>query len=157
MQLLIKQRVFSWSDTFDIYDENKEQKYFVKGKAFSLGHQLHVFDGFEREIGVIKQKIMTFLPTFEVEIGGRIIGNIEKKFSFIHPKYETDYNGWTIEGDFLGWNYNIYDNDTCIIQISKEYFNWGDTYIIDFLDPNDEVMGLMLVLAIDAANCSSGN
>lgn len=30
MQLLIKQRVFSWSDTYDIYDEQGNQKYFVK-------------------------------------------------------------------------------------------------------------------------------
>lgn len=30
MQLLIEQRVFSWSDTYDIYDEQGNQKYFVK-------------------------------------------------------------------------------------------------------------------------------
>ena len=31
----------------------------------------------------------------------------------------------------------------------------GDTYVIDFLEPKDELMGLMLVLAIDAANCTN--
>ena len=30
MQLLIKQRVFSWSDTYDIYDEQGNQKYFCE-------------------------------------------------------------------------------------------------------------------------------
>ena len=34
MQLLIKQRVFSWSDTYDIYDEQGNQKYFVKNQGF---------------------------------------------------------------------------------------------------------------------------
>ena len=34
MQLLIKQRVFSWSDTYDIYDEQGNQKYFVKNEFF---------------------------------------------------------------------------------------------------------------------------
>lgn len=29
MQLLIKQRVFSWSDTYDIYDEQGNQKYSI--------------------------------------------------------------------------------------------------------------------------------
>lgn len=42
MQLLIKQRVFSWSDTYDIYDEQGNQKYFVKNEFISLGHRLHV-------------------------------------------------------------------------------------------------------------------
>ena len=44
MQLLIKQRVFSWSDTYDIYDEQGNQKYFVKNEFISLGHRLHVYD-----------------------------------------------------------------------------------------------------------------
>ena len=32
MQLLIKQRVFSWTDTYDVYDEKEEPKYFVKAE-----------------------------------------------------------------------------------------------------------------------------
>ena len=31
----------------------------------------------------------------------------------------------------------------------------ASTYVIDFLEPKDELMGLMLVLAIDAANCTN--
>ena len=30
MRLLIKQRVFSWTDAYDVYDENENAKYFVK-------------------------------------------------------------------------------------------------------------------------------
>ena len=51
MQLLIKQRVFSWSDTYDIYDENGNQKYFIKNELISLGHRLHVYDAAHNEIG----------------------------------------------------------------------------------------------------------
>ena len=43
MRLLIKQRVFSWTDSYDVYDENENPKYFVKAEFFSLGHQLHVY------------------------------------------------------------------------------------------------------------------
>ena len=28
MRLLIKQRVFSWTDSYDVYDENENPKYF---------------------------------------------------------------------------------------------------------------------------------
>ena len=44
-----------------------------------------------------------------------------------------------------------------VAHISKELFHWGDTYVLDIVDPADEVMALMLVIAIDAANCSQGN
>lgn len=82
MKLLIKQRVFSWTDSYDIYDENGEAKYFVKAEFLSLGHQLHVYDHNRREIGVIHQKILTFLPAFEIEIDGRVRGTIQKQISF---------------------------------------------------------------------------
>ena len=39
MKLLIKQRVFSWTDTFDVYDQEGIPRYFVKGEFFSLGHK----------------------------------------------------------------------------------------------------------------------
>ena len=57
MKLLIKQRVFSWTDTYDIYDEDGKPKYFVKAELFRLGHQLHVHDSANREIGMVKQRI----------------------------------------------------------------------------------------------------
>ena len=59
MQLLIKQRVFSWTDTYDVYDEKEEPKYFVKAEFFALGHQIHVYDKSGREVGMVKQRLLT--------------------------------------------------------------------------------------------------
>ena len=103
MRLLIKQRVFSWTDSYDVYDEEGKPKYFVKAEFLSLGHQLHVYDCNRQEIGVIHQKLLTFLPAFEIEVGGIVKGEIQKQFTLFCTKYEIDYNGWRVEGDFLGW------------------------------------------------------
>lgn len=154
MKLLIKQRVFSWSDTYDIYDENGNVKYFVKAEILSLGHRLHVYDAHGNEIGLIKEKLFTLLPVFEIEINGMEKGRIEKKFSLFTPKYEVDYNGWRVEGDFLGWNYDVYAGCSAIVHITKEILHWGDTYVIDIADETAELDGLLLVIAIDAANCT---
>lgn len=54
MQLLIKQRVFSWTDTYDVYDEHESPKYFVKAEFFALGHQIHVYDKSGKEVGMVK-------------------------------------------------------------------------------------------------------
>ena len=67
MKLLIKQRVFSWTDTYDVYDESGNVKYFVKAEFFSFGHMLHVYDAMEREAGVIRQKLLSLLPVFEYD------------------------------------------------------------------------------------------
>ena len=41
MKLLFKQRLFSWFDSYDIYDEAGNTVYVVKGQ-FSWGHKLAV-------------------------------------------------------------------------------------------------------------------
>ncbi|MEG0835567.1 MAG: LURP-one-related family protein [Chryseobacterium sp.] len=157
MKLLIKQRVFSWTDSYDIYDENGNVKYFVKAELIALGHQLHVYDANHNEIGMIKQKLLTILPAFEIEMNGITVGRIKKEFTLFRPKYKIDCKGWRVEGDFLGWDYDVYSGSSSIIHISKELLHFGDTYVIDIANPADELMGMMLVIAIDAANCMQNN
>ncbi len=155
MRLLIKQRVFSWRDSYDVYDEAGNPKYTVKAEWLSLGHQLHVYDRYDNEIGAVCQHLLTFMPAFDIEQGGRVIGTIKKKFTFFSPSYEVSYKGWRVEGDFFGWDYEVREGNSEVMRISKEPFHWGDTYVIDIANPEDEIAGLMLVIAIDAANCSN--
>ncbi len=158
MRLLIKQRVFSWTDSYDVYDEEGKTKvFFVKAEFLSLGHQLHVYDCNRQEIGVIHQKLLTFLPAFEIEVGGivkrRDPETVHTVFVRNTRSIITD-GAW--RGDFLGWDYDVYNGCSSIIHISKQLLSWGDTYAIDINDPADELDGLMLVIAIDAANCTQG-
>ena len=74
MRLMIKQRVFAWTDTYDIYDEYGNPKYFVKTEFFNIGHHMHIYDMYDQEVGVIHQEIFHLLPVFEVEIGGQSVG-----------------------------------------------------------------------------------
>jgi len=146
---------FSWGDSYDVYDETGEPRYEVKSEIFALGHQIHVFDKRSgREVGSIHQKLFTFLPEFEIVVGGRTQGSIRKEFSLFMPRYEVDYKGWDVEGDFLGWDYRVTQGNTEIMSITKELFNWSDTYVLRYDDPANEMPGLLLVIAIDAVNCS---
>ena len=44
MKLYLKQKVFSWGDSFTVYDENGNDKYYVEGEIFSFGKKLHIYD-----------------------------------------------------------------------------------------------------------------
>ena len=158
MELHIRQRIFSWGDSYDVFDDSGEARYEVRSAFFSLGHQIHVYDKQadegRDEVGSIRQKLFTLMPTFEIEIGGRVIGTVRKKFTLLRQNYEVDYRGWDVEGDFLGWDYKVIQADREVLSITKEIWNWSDTYTLRFRNPADEIPGLLLVLAIDAANCS---
>lgn len=154
MELLIKQRVFSWTDSYDVYDETGEARYFVEAEFLTLGHQIHVYDKRSgREVGAIRQKLFAFLPTFEIVIDGQVRGEVRKEFSFFTPRYQVDFRGWDVQGDFMSWDYQVMRGNAEVMSISKQWLTWGDTYVLRYSNPADEMPGLLLVIAIDTANC----
>ena len=154
MRLLFKQRLFSWFDSYDIYDEAGRRVYTVKGQL-AWGHCLKIFDAAGNEVGTVRERILTLLPKFEIYLGDCYVGCISREFSLFRPRYNIDCNGWQVEGNFWEWNYSIFSaNGGQIATIDKELLQWTDTYIIDVNNPDDALCALMLVLAIDAEKCS---
>ena len=150
MKLLFRQRIFSWFDSYDIYDEYGNTVYVVKGQL-AWGHCLKICDPQGHELGLVKEKIITLLPKFELYEGGRI----SKKLSLFSPKFSIDFNGWTVEGNFLEWDYTIRDaRGKRVATIGKELFHLSDTYVLDMADPGDALHVLMFALAMDAEKCS---
>lgn len=154
MKLLFKQRFFSWFDSYDIFDEGGHTLYTVKGQL-AWGHLLKIYNAQGDEIGTVKQKLFTLLPRFEIYQGERYLGCITKEFTFFRPKFNIDFNGWHVEGNFFEWDYSILDlQGNYVATVTKELWNWTDTYSIDVSNPADALYALMLVLAIDAEKCS---
>ena len=117
MKLLFKQRLFSWFDSYDIYDEAGNIVYTIKGQL-AWGHCLKIYDAFGHELGTVQEKVFSFLPRFEIYINDRYVGNINKEFSFFKPRFNIDYNGWQVEGDFFEWDYSICDSaGRCVLEI----------------------------------------
>ena len=157
MQMLFRQRIFSWFDSYDIYAEDGSVLYTVKGQL-SWGHCLKIFDADGCEVATVKERIFTFLPKFELFLGEDYIGCISKEFTFFRPVFTVDCNGWQVQGDFWEWDYQILTAQGLVATtVSKELLQWSDTYCIDVTDPRDALPALMVVLAIDAEKCSRNN
>lgn len=154
MKLLFKQRMFSWFDSYDIFDEQGNTVFTVKG-VLAWGHCLKIFDTYGREIGCVKEEVFSFLPRFRMYIGGNYVGQIKKELTFLKPRFVLDCNGWEVNGDFWQWEYEVTGGARNIMRASKQLWNWTDTYQLDIYDPQDALICLMIVLAIDAVKCSS--
>lgn len=150
MKLYLKQKVFSWKDRSTVKDELGSDKYSVEGKVLSVGKKLTVFDANQNEVAFIRQKVVTLMPKFFVDIGGEQVAEISKKFTFLKQKYIVNGPGWTVMGNFTAHDYSIYDGEREIAGIHKKWMTWGDTFEIDINDEKNEVLVLAVVLAIDA-------
>lgn len=154
MQMILKQKFFSWFDRYEINDESGNLLFIVEGKL-SWGHCLKIHDASHQEIGMVQEKLLSFLPRFELYIEGEHVGTLSKDLSWFRPRYHIDYNGWQVEGDFMGWDYRVLDSSRKeVAVISKELMHWSDTYEIEVFDPKDALGALMIVLSIDAEKCS---
>ena len=154
MKLLFKQRIFSWLDSYDIYDEYGNTVFTVEGKL-SWGHRLHILDSHGVHIATVKEEVLTFLPRFALYMGECQVGCIEKRLTFFKPSYVIDFNGWHIEGNFFEWDYTILNASGAVVaEIGKELFHMTDTYTIDIAREQDAIYALMVTLAIDAEKCS---
>jgi len=157
MKLYIKEKVFSWSDSFSVKDAYGEDKYTVEGEIFSLGRKLHVYDCHGAEAAFIKQELFTFLPQFTVSVGGAEVARVRREFSFLRPRYTIEGLGWEVEGSFWEHDYQITRNGRPIVTITKEWMTWGDTYELDIEDPADELIALAVVLTIDCVQEMQSN
>ena len=130
MKLLFRQRAFSWFDSYDIYDENENTVYVVKGQL-SWGHCLKIYDPEEQqELGTVKEEILTWLPKFELYEGETCIGTLKKELTFFKPKYNIDFNGWHVEGDVFEWDSVSYTHLTLLAELTRINEKRGTTAVV---------------------------
>lgn len=154
MKLIFKQRFFSLFGSYDIFDEAGNVCFTVKGKPAWV-QTMKIYDSAGNELGTLKRRFCSFLPKFDLYQGNVLFGSIAKKFSFFKPKFEIDCNGWRVDGSFWEWDYRIYNAaGEEVAAISKELWQWTDTYVIDVRRSEDALSALMLVIAIDCEKAS---
>lgn len=151
MRLYLKQKVFSWKNRFSVKDESGNDVYTVEGEFFSWGKKLHIYDRNGVEAAFIRQKVFSLLPRYYVEINGRVICEIVKEFTLFRQSYRLEGLSWHIDGNIWAHEYMVSDGVRDIMQLTKKWFTWGDSYELDIADPKDELLCLCVALAIDCA------
>ena len=157
MKLYLKQKVFSWGDKFTVYDESGNDKYYVEGEVFTFGKKLHVFDLRGNEIAYIHEEIFSFMPKYYLSIGGRDVACVKKHFTFFKHEYSVEGLGWRISGDFFEHEYSVYDSNRAIASVYREWFTFGDAYVIDIIDDACEINALAVALIVDAVISAGRN
>ena len=148
MILTQKQKILSWFDSYDIYDENNNIVYKVKGKL-SWGHKLEIYDKDGNYLGKVVEKVITLLAKYEFYVGEQSVGLLKKKFTILRPKFELECNNWRIDGNVFEWNYTVKSGDSIIMRCDKKIISARDVYWMDIPDEKNALLCLMITLSID--------
>ena len=150
MNFYMKQRVFSWKDRFEIYDDAGNVRYYVEGEVFTFGKKLHVMDANGNEVVFVHEKVWSMFPRYYIDRNGQQVAEVLREFSFFKPRYTIYGLDWKIFGDFWDHEYEINNGILPIVRVSKEWFTFGDAYQISIDDSVDEAVAIAVVLVIDA-------
>lgn len=155
MRYVLKQKLFAFGDDFMIQDATGEDRYFVDGKAFSIGNQLSFKDLRGNELAFIKQKVLSWGPTYEIHRDGAVVAVVKKKlFALLHHRFTVDVPGpddLEAEGDFLDHEYAFRRGGRNVATVSKRWFSWTDTYGVDIVEGEDDILILASAVVVDMA------
>ncbi|MEY8371323.1 LURP-one-related family protein [Aerococcaceae bacterium 50-4] len=152
MKLYMKQKRFSLKQDFNIYDHNQVSLFRVTGKMLSLGRQLRIYDALnDEELAYVKETPFRLFTQLKIYRNDAYVATIQQQFAWFKTKMAIQDIGWTIEGDFWGWNYQIKDKAGQVIaRIEAKILTWSDTFEINIDDTEvDPVTVLAVILAID--------
>ncbi|WP_201713063.1 LURP-one-related/scramblase family protein [Rossellomorea arthrocnemi] len=156
-QLYIKQKVFSLSEKFTVKDQDEKDVYYVEGSFMKVPKTFSIMNQDKEEVALITKKVLSFLPTFFVEVNGQEVVTIKKELSFLKAKYSIDAAGIEVEGNWMDMNFQVLHEGRVVGEVGKEWFSWGDSYRVQILEEEMESVILALVIAIDCVKADQAN
>ncbi|WP_034761668.1 LURP-one-related/scramblase family protein [Rossellomorea vietnamensis] len=156
-QLYIKQKVFSLSEKFTVKDQDEKDVYYVEGSFMKVPKTFTIMNQDRDEVALITKKVLSFLPTFFVEVNGEEVVTIKKVLSFLKAKYSIDSADIEVEGNWMDMNFQVLHQGRVVGEVGKEWFSWGDSYRLQILEEEMETVILAIVIAIDCVKADQAN
>ncbi len=160
MRYVMKQKMWTLTDSFTIRNEAGQDVYQIRGKWFTIGDKLSFQDMDGKELMQINQRVLSWGPTYELYKDGELRAEVRKElFTFFCCRFTVDVPGpddMQAAGDLLDHEYTFTRGDKPVAQVSKKWFSWTDTYGIDIAEGEDEVLLLASAVVIDMA-CHGDN
>lgn len=147
--LFIRQKALSLLGAFEITNKQNQVVYRAKGIS-GFTRKMILSDASGQEVGLVKQIVTLLRPKFELYEDDQLIGTITGSASPFNSSLSVSGLDWYAEGNFLGWNYTVYDKARQkIAEIHKGGFHLTDFYTLEYARRKDATRLILMILAID--------
>jgi uncharacterized protein YxjI len=153
-QFYLKQKVFSLTDRYKIYDETQKELYEVRSKMLSITNKMEFYrvnDG--KVLFHFQKELFHFMSTYILMDGNHEkLATVKKKLAILAKKVtvETQNTTYQVEGDFLGHQFSILQNGEEVASLRKKWISWGDAYEISVYKDDQAEFFLALVILLDS-------
>jgi len=150
----LKQKVFSFTDRYKIFDENQNVVYYVKSKVFSIHKRMKFID--QKNDSVLyhfKRRLLRIMPCYELQDADmNVLAIVKRKFSLLRPKVFVEKEGknFMIEGNYFAHSFQVMSDGQEVASVTKKWLSWGDSYQITIFEDQNETFYLAMVILIDS-------
>ncbi len=152
MTYQLKEKAWTFRDTYEIKDAEGEVAYRIKAKVFSMSNKFVFEDKAGRDLLLIKKRSLGFKPKYRIKRAGKTIATIEKKWSMWRSKFKVDIpgpNDYIIQGEFWKREFEFERKGKKVAEVSKKFWSWSDTYGVQIEPGEDQELILATVIAIN--------
>lgn len=149
---ILKQKMVSIGDDFNIMDQNGNMVFFVDGYGFSFAKKFSFQNNSGKELVKITQVLGSFSPKYKIKKGRKLIAVVRKKLFTMRDCFLVDVpgpNDYHVTGKFTEHEYVFKKNGVVVAEVSRKLFKTTDTYSIDISGNPDPVLILASAVIID--------
>jgi uncharacterized protein YxjI len=154
MRYQVKEKIFRLGEDNDILNEAGQPALQVDGKVLSLHGLMIVNDLAGTEVARVSRKLVALLATYDITLTGGVTAEVHQRFTGpFHPKWNLSVSGGAeleIGGNFAGHDFTITENGQTIATISKAWISLADSYGVDIVAGQNDLLLLCSVLALEA-------
>ncbi|MCD8018069.1 MAG: hypothetical protein LUF92_00320 [Clostridiales bacterium] len=149
--LFIKKKSLSIKRGFTVYDELDNKKYIVKTDSLTFGYPcIRLYGTDNHEIGNVELTSKEGMGTYTMALDGKVLGTLRRKMS-LKVKLELSFNNWKLEGNFMQNTFTVTDKSGNVVIKFDDAFSYRDTYVLEINNREHEIIGLLLVMAVELA------
>lgn len=160
MELAIKNKWISLGGASTVTDMTGAEVLKVKGKVFSFTRKKTICDPNGSKLYIVRNKFFSLFgrKAFVCNSTGDKVITITKKLFSLRDKYTitSRLGDLVIDGNILGFNYNITLNGMNIGHISRR-ISLRDSFVLNISDQYDYALFTAFVIAIDNLTDRSNN
>ncbi len=154
MKYQVREKIFRLGEDNDILNEAGQPVLQVDGKVLSLHGLMLVNDLAGTEVGRVSRKLVSLLATNDITLSGGVSAELHQRFSGpFHPTWTIAVAGGAdmeMTGNFAGHDFIITENGQTVATISKAWISLANSYGVDIVAGQNDLLILCSVLALEA-------
>lgn len=154
----------SLNDKYYVYDDNNEPYLEIisnnklltvidrlLGGIFTFGNKLYIKSLDGKEFVTIKKKFGFFKEEYDFYSDKKIVASFKQHIVSMKPKISiiSDNDRYLVKGDLMARSFTFYKNNISIATVKKVLLSIKDSYKINILNDEDEIICLAILIAID--------